>query len=297
VVDLPPSPTALQANARDLERELVWFTRLLNMRFHLYFEREHEAEPEHQSVLDLEPPDLSESESPYAGFVQHYQLSFAEHVAIMLSLIPHIRPQLLDVFFSKNKIFDRKFTEFGGIRNGSEGDFFPTGETLLFILAANDLESRFALQGLFEREHFFARYDILRLSPVEAGDPPLKAPLRLSEDYLSYFTSGQSRRPELSVHFPAKYIETALTWEDLVLHPGTRRQIEEIETWIKHGDQLMNDWGMAAKLRPGYRSLFYGPPGTGKSMTACLLGKTTAYRRSSGSNSARNFAESNVRLP
>jgi SpoVK/Ycf46/Vps4 family AAA+-type ATPase len=32
---------------------------------------------------------------------------------------------------------------------------------------------------------------------------------------------------------------------------------------------------MAAKLRPGYRSLFYGPPGTGKTMTACLLGKST----------------------
>ena len=37
----------------------------------------------------------------------------------------------------------------------------------------------------------------------------------------------------------------------------------------------MDDWGMAAKLRPGYRSLFYGPPGTGKTMTACLLGKST----------------------
>ncbi|MDH3970079.1 MAG: ATP-binding protein, partial [Rhodospirillales bacterium] len=52
-------------------------------------------------------------------------------------------------------------------------------------------------------------------------------------------------------------------------------QIEEISTWIEHGETLMNDWGMAPKLRPGYRSLFYGPPGTGKTMTACLLGKAT----------------------
>jgi SpoVK/Ycf46/Vps4 family AAA+-type ATPase len=37
----------------------------------------------------------------------------------------------------------------------------------------------------------------------------------------------------------------------------------------------MHGWGMAKKLRPGYRSLFYGPPGTGKTMTACLLGKAT----------------------
>src|SRR5262249_21557359 len=77
------------------------------------------------------------------------------------------------------------------------------------------------------------------------------------------------------VNFPARYIETQLDWDDLVLHPGTHKQIEDIATWIRHGETLMNDWGMAAKLRPGYRSLFYGPPGTGKTMTACLLGKST----------------------
>lgn len=66
-----------------------------------------------------------------------------------------------------------------------------------------------------------------------------------------------------------------MSWDDLVLHPATRMQIDEISTWIQHGNTLMNDWGMASKLRPGYRSLFHGPPGTGKTMTACLLGKTT----------------------
>jgi SpoVK/Ycf46/Vps4 family AAA+-type ATPase len=44
---------------------------------------------------------------------------------------------------------------------------------------------------------------------------------------------------------------------------------------MEHGEALMGEWGMAPKLRPGYRSLFYGPPGTGKTMTACVLGKTT----------------------
>jgi len=77
------------------------------------------------------------------------------------------------------------------------------------------------------------------------------------------------------VNFPARHIKTQLDWNDLVLHPGTRLQVEEIETWLSHGDTLMADWGMAPKLRPGYRSLFYGPPGTGKTMTACLLGAST----------------------
>ena len=63
-----------------------------------------------------------------------------------------------------------------------------------------------------------------------------------------------------------------MTW---CLHPGTSMQVDEIHAWVEHGEVLMNEWGMASKLRPGYRSLFYGPPGTGKTMTACLLGKAS----------------------
>lgn len=261
----------IKQNADDLEKELAWFTRILDSRFKLYFSQK----AEHKDVYEIVPPDLRGSESPYAQFLQHYRLSFAERSALILSLIPHIRPQLLDVFFTKNKTFDRKFTEFGGFRQGSEGDFQPTGETLVFILAANDLAARFTLQTLFESKHFFAGHNILRLAPVGAEEPSMKSPLQISEEYLSFFTTGRPRRPDFGANFPAQYIETQLNWDDLVLHPGTQRQIEEIETWIQHGDTLMNDWQMAPKLRPGYRSLFYGPPGTGKTMTACLLGKST----------------------
>ncbi len=261
----------IQANARDLEREFAWFARVLDTRFKLYFGEESEV----RGVFDITPPALSGSESEYARFIQHYQPSFAERTAVVLSLAPYIRPQLLDVFFTQNKTFARGFTEFGGVRDGPQGDFLPTGETLAFILAANDLEIRFALQALFDRDHFFAKHNILRLTPNSRDDPPMKAPLRLSEEYLGYFTTGHARRPDLGVAFPARYIETQLEWDDLVLHPGTLRQVREIETWIRHGATLMHDWGMARKLRPGYRALFYGPPGTGKTMTASLLGKST----------------------
>ena len=260
----------LQLNARDLEQELNWFTRLLDARLKKYFEPDTAA----ADVFAITPPDLGEAASPYAKFLQHYQLTFAERVALVLSLIPHIRPRLLDIFYLKNKNFDRKFTEFGGVYGGPDGDFTPTGETLAFILAGEDLTLRFSLQSLFAGDHFFAKHNILRLTPL-ADEPAMKSPLRLSDEYVSYFTTGQPRRPDFGAHFPAHYIETQLSWADLVLHPGTRTQIEEIETWLQHGQTLMVDWGMAPKLRPGYRSLFYGPPGTGKTMTACLLGKST----------------------
>ena len=275
----------MELNARDLEQELAWFSQVLDVRFKSYFEQQTQsgdpAPPSLPAPTELRvptelpaPPDPGESQSFFANFMRHYQLSFPERLALILGLTPHIRPRLLDIFFIKNKHFERRFTEFGGIFGGPDGDFIPTGETLAFILAGDDLAMRFSLQGLFDGDHFFARHNILRLKP--GGDEPaMKAPLRLSDEFLSLFTTGRPRRPDFGANFPARFIETEQSWDDLVLHPGTRKQIEEIETWLQHGQTLMEDWGMARKLRPGYRSLFYGPPGTGKTMTACLLGKST----------------------
>lgn len=264
--------TTLQQNAHDLEKELAWFAAVLDTRMKLYFVNE----TEYETIFEVSPPDLSQSVSPYADFLRHYRVSFIERAAIILGLIPHIRPQLLDILFTKNQNFDRRFAEFGGLSNGVEGHFMPTGETILFVLAGQELEIRFAVQGLFDGDRYFARHNILRLTPLN-NETALKAPLQLSDEYLSLFTSGKPRRPDFGANFPARYIETELTWDDLVLHPGTQKQINEIETWLQHSDTLMNEWQMAAKLRPGYRALFYGAPGTGKTITACLLGKTTGH--------------------
>ena len=272
---VPQASTAgrrAQANARDLELELAWFARVLDASF----QRATQPDKASGQTSDLRPPDLRGSDSPYASFVAHYQPTFAERCAVMLALTPHIRPRLLDMFFMKNTIFDRRFTEFGGTIAAANGDFSPTAETLFFILAGDDLALRFELTSLFDPDHFFARHHILQLTPT-AGEPRLKGVLQLSDETLSYFTVGRTVRPDFGANFPARLIETTLEWDDLVLQNGTRRQIEEIKTWVEHGQTLMQDWGMAKKLRPGYRSLFYGPPGTGKTMTACLLGKATGH--------------------
>ncbi|WP_201494081.1 ATP-binding protein [Rubrivivax sp. A210] len=263
-------PSAAALNAHDLEQELAWFARLVDARFKLYFGQDAGV----ASVLEVAPPDLASSASPYAGFLRHYGFSLPERAAVVLALVPQLRPQLLDIFHTRNQTFDRRFTEFGGARDAA-GDFLPTGETLAFLIAGSALEPRFALQSLFDRDHCFARHDILRLLPQGRDEPLLRGTLRLADECAALFTTGHARRPDLSIDFPARHIETALAWDDLVLHPGTLTQVREIEIWLRHGNTLMEQWGMGPKLRPGYRALFYGPPGTGKTMTACLLGKAT----------------------
>lgn len=259
------------ANARHMQRELAWFAEVVQARLDLYFGKETDK----QEIFDITPPDFDTEDSIYASFVAHYKLSFAERITLLLALMPHMRPELLDVFFLKNGRYERGFTEFGGVRGENHGGFLPTGETAIFVLAGHNLEARFSLYHLFGPDHFFAGHNILRLESVSNDEPGLSGVLKISREFLDLFTTGEAHKPNFSADFPARHITTNLDWEDLVLDPNTIRSINEIRAWIDHGATLLNDWGLGKKLRPGYRSLFYGPPGTGKTMTACLLGKST----------------------
>ena len=260
---------SLMTNARDLERELDWFTAVLDARLKSHFG----TEGAHASALDIAPPDLTGSDSYYAQFLRHYEMSVTERLLVVLALIPQIRPQLLDVLWSRNELTGRGYTEFGGLYATPHGGFVPTGETAAFIIAGNDLPARFELARYFEGDHIFARHNILNLTPAAHGEARLGGVLTISQECLQWFTTGLERKPSFNGEFPARLIETQLGWDHLVLPSSTLEQLEEIKHWILYGKQLLHDWEMSHKLRPGFSSLFCGPPGTGKTLSACLLGK------------------------
>ncbi len=234
--------TTLEWNGQDLEKELQWFQQVLDTRIKLYFRNE----TSYSSIFDITPPDLSDSESNYAKLVAHYPMSFSERIVLIMALIPHVRPNLLDILYTKNEQFNRGFTEFGGINGKYHGGMLPTGETINFILSGEDLTSRFHLSQLFEDDHYFYKHNILKLVPLEKGqeEPKLSNVLQITDEYLSLLTSGKPYKPDYSTNFPAKRISTPLDWKDLMM--------------------------------------FYGPPGTGKTLTtnsACFCGKTHSVKR------------------
>ncbi len=259
----------LNDNARDLELELEWFETMLDSRLKDYFGKDENSPAPHGGRL----PDLSSSDSYYARFVTSRNLNSSERLILILSLIPHIRPQLLDVLWTRNEATSRGFTEFGGLKGVNHSGFIPTGETAVFIVAGDDLVQRIEVSKIFEGDHLFAAQSILSLTAVPAGEPMLSGALVISREYLNWFLAGVERKPNYNIDFPAKLIETQLSWENLVLPAYTLEQLEEVKQWILHGKTLLSDWGMDQKLKPGYTSLFYGPPGTGKTFSACLLGK------------------------
>lgn len=261
----------LQLNAAVLQSEMQWLAQVLEVRFQLYFQQDCA----YSSIYDIPLPDLSFQNSIYAEVVRHYQMSTEERIVLLLALCPHICPQLLDIFFTKNEKYGRGFTEFGGLKGNQHSGFLPTGETAAFVIAANDLTRRFQIMDIFDPDHFFSKYHILKIEKDRSSEPLLSGALTVTREYLSFFTSGIEYKPDFSAEFPAKRITTKLDWEDLVLEPYIMDEIHEILNWLKYSNVLLEEWNLKKKIKSGFRTLFYGPPGTGKTLTASLLGKAT----------------------
>ncbi len=257
-----------EKNTLSLENDLNWFARVLETRISLYFEQDCAF----HSIYEIEAPDLEKDESEYAAVIKSCALDFDARLVLVLALIPHLRPQALDTFFTQNKNFDRGFTEFGGWKGKTHGGFMPTCETAAFIVAGVDLQKRLAVHALFQKDHVFAIQGILEVVHEGSGEPFFSGAIKISTEYLNRFTSGLTQRPDYSVHFPAKRITTKLSWDDVILTQAVLEEIDNIKTWLRHSKTILETWGMEKVIKPGYRALFYGPPGTGKTLTATLLG-------------------------
>ena len=248
-----------------MNKYIDWFNRVLTTTIQLYFQQECE----YTSLEEVEPP--------ADGWLQKIltvpEVTFGERIVVMLALMPHICPHILDIFFVQNKNFDRQYTEFGGWKGLSHGGFLPTGETAVFILAGEDTEKRKEVIRFFQKDHWLYIKNILRLEGAGEGEPFLSGQLRVSEEFLSRVLLDKEYKPDYTIGFPAKRITTELDWEDMVLDYQVASELEEINTWISSGKIIMENWGLSRILKAGYRSLFYGPPGTGKTLAATLLGK------------------------
>lgn len=256
-------------NAVVLERELAWLAEVIDASIRLYLGNECR----YRDVREIDAPRLKSGGSPYANLLLEQELSTDERIVLMLALAPHLRPQILDPFLVTNSNLDRVFTEFGGVTMDTHRGFFPTVETAAFTLGGYSLERRFAVQQLLEPDRTLRRLHLIELN--DASSTLFASPLVFGKQYHGPLTAGSPYRPAFTGSFPEKRLLTNLEWSDLVLAEATMDEVEEIRAWIDYRAQLLDEWQLAAKVKPGFRSLFYGPPGTGKTLSASLLGKVT----------------------
>lgn len=218
---------------------------------------------------------ITNSASKLNKFINDNHLSTPEIIILLLALVPHIDPGFFRSVISLYLPNGGDFPEFGGVKGKNHRGILPTGETVLFILAGNDVEKRAEISRYFDDDHLFAKKNVVMIESTGHGEPKMSGRLILDDEYMDLFTHGKISKPRLGSDFPAERITTELEWNDLVLNEKTMAGIKEIEIWLKYNDELLTGWKMHGKIKPGFRVLFHGPPGTGKTLTACLLGKYT----------------------
>jgi len=247
-----------------MNNAIAYFQSFLHTAFALYFGQESDY---------ASADEIPQAGSEWLESIAEEKLTKEEELVLLLALMPHISPQSLDLFFIRNKDLDRQYTEFGGWKGLSHNGFLPTGETAAFLLSVGNPEKREKVVKLFSREHWFHKKNVLRLEGHGSGEPLLSGRLHLSEELLAKVAKDEKYRPDYSADFPAKRIETKLSWEDLVIPYNLREDLNEVSLWLKNEQEIRTKWKLDRFIKPGYRCLFYGPPGTGKTLTASLLGK------------------------
>lgn len=196
-----------------------------------------------------------------------------EGFILSLALVPHVNPNFLDEIIKEVYPEGGDFPELGGVKAGNHRGMIPTGETVLFLLAKDDINYRLQIQQLFSPEHWFFKERVLFLEDVKDGEPQMSGRLILSKEIVHLLCYGKTIKPKFGIDFPAKEVNTYMEWEDLIVNETVHTQINQIKLWIKHQKTLLQEWGMEKYILPGFRTLFYGPSGTGKTLTATLLGK------------------------
>jgi len=271
-------------NVDELPPEFKYLRELIEFRLSEYF-----ATEDYDPLPDF--PDPAQWQLPIGKFIfdNNSQINQDAALLLLIGLTPHVQPDLFDSVIEK-KLPDSKqstndFPAIGGVRGRNCRFFLPTGETALFLIAGDSLARRLEIQKLFGAEHIYWEKKILWLEDMQNGEPSMHGRIVMSPDYVDLLTYGTHKSPQFSISFPAKKIAPLKpdpndsgnknlrpTFNDLVIQEDLMQQIDEIKSWLKYNDELMNNYGMKYKLKKGYRTLFYGPPGTGKTFTAQILG-------------------------
>ena len=258
------------SNSEVIERELDWLAEVVDIRLKSYFDKDRTNKS--PSLLP-DAPNLEDVDGSFAQFISYNQLNLAERLLLILTMTPYLRPQLLDVMWTKNEATGRGFTEFGGAAGPNHGGVLPTAETALFLYAEDSLESRFELMKLLNGDSLLISGSVIKLQSVAHHEPWPSGVLTISRDQIDKLTHQFEFQPSYNSDFPAQRITTQLDWDDLVLPASVLDQLAEIHHWVLYGQTLLSQWGMQDRLAPGYTTLLYGPPGTGKTLSASLLGK------------------------
>lgn len=259
-----------QGDWRVLEREFQWLqARIMHLvQLHLEAAKPAEAGP---------PPPLDEN-SGLGRIAAEHRLEPVDRQILAVGLAAALRPGVFDALQIRNSALDRPYPAFGGVVSPA-GVFCPTARTAAFLLGGNevaaaaDVLTRLGDGSPLIRGRLVEVQESVNGANGGGGGSLMDKPLIASNRLVERLMTGAARQIPFGSNFPAQRLTSKLTWDDLVLSPGTQRGIDEVRTWVKARAELATDPHLSRWIGGGFSCLFYGPPGTGKTQTAAILGQ------------------------
>jgi hypothetical protein len=263
----------IKINNAVIEAELRWLDFVFEKRMPEFDVRKDSGDDFGFTISDV--PDLSAARGPYADLVNKYQLGMAERLMLIISLVPHFKPEVFYThILSRITGISIEETRVGGYIERSTRQFIPTLQTVLFLASGSDgINAAYHYLDAVENGKLI-REQIISLKSYKTSEYDFikrHKVVELAQEYVDYLMYGRRPRPDFGRDFPAVWVSTDLTWEHLVLNKLTLSEVEDVMDWAAHGKDVIEK--AEGRINKSFPCLFYGPPGTGKSLTAKLIGK------------------------
>lgn len=257
----------IQSNSLTIEKEITWLKTMIEFRFEKYFQLDKAVK------IMPKAPNINRDNTFYSKWILENKLDDFDRLIIITALSNIFFPEIFDKFLIKNKVIDKRFTEFSGKLDSDKSRFIPTFGTINFIyfgcIAKNVIKS----QDVFGKNYCLNKISAIYFSSEKDDEFIMSRVIYLQEEILKLITLGTKFKPDYSSNFPAKLLNTDLNWSDLILNPIVMDEVKNINTWIKFKNDILSNKALEKNIGRGYKCLFYGPPGTGKTLTASLIGK------------------------
>lgn len=173
----------------DIKKDATWLAQIISNRIR----------NKSYNYKDLECPQLS-TKSLYSQFIADMNMSVDERILFIAALIPNIIndfyiERLSEKYFDPNErgMASRPIHNTGYVKSPSSESYLPTGHTILYIIAGNDLIKKAELIEYFTQKKFLTiEKEVITLLPIHDYEPLLSNTIVMNQDYALRFIINKS---------------------------------------------------------------------------------------------------------
>ena len=179
-----------------------------------------------------------------------------EQIGISLCLMPIVQPDLLENIIKQEFGNEGDFPLFGGVRGLQHRGILPTGETWLYFCCENHTAQR--IHFIQNIPAYLSNPDsLLSVEPCLNGEPFLSGRLVFSNLFRKQFQNVKLvYEQRFSNLMLGNFLETKLTFTDLVLTENILKSIEEIKHWQAYNNNgKISEPEFTKRLKPGLKIL------------------------------------------